>query len=422
MIKRTVVILTFCLLPVLSCHKEDQKEKPKGDLKIEIGLYVSVGEVNENLKSTQGTEDFKVVIYSSSGQEVLAFERASDMPEVIELETGNYYAAAYSDNNLPAAFENPYYYGKSGNFSIIPDNQQTIVINCELANTMVTVVYSDIVKSNYSDFSTKVTSAEGSLTFAKDETRAGYFKPLPLSIQASLTWQKPNGDYETRVLTGNISDPQPKRKYEIHVNAAAGGGSSTLMINLDVTSGPVEIVEIDETNPEPDSILESGDLLITEIMFDPTALPDADGEWFEIYNNTGHSVSLKNLVIEKNETDRHAITEKIILLPGAFQVFSRTENAVSGTAYVYGSGISLNNTGAVLSVSNYGTDGMDGSEICSVNYGAVDFPQATGASICLDPGSMNEQDAVSGLFWCVSGTAYSTGDLGTPGSINDDCD
>ena len=59
------------------------------------------------------------------------------------------------------------------------------------------------------------------------------------------------------------------------------------------------------TNNNPVSgILHTGDLLITEIMYDPV-YPGMilTGEWFEIYNNTGETIDLHHLVIRKNDTN-----------------------------------------------------------------------------------------------------------------------
>jgi hypothetical protein len=413
-----------CMMAILafSCHKEEPgREKPSGTLKIKVGLYISVGEVKENLKSTSGVEDFKVVIFNTDDQEVLTFEKASELPAEIRLETGNYYVTASSDNNLPAAFDNPYYYGRSDTFAITPGGQQSVVVNCELSNTVVAVIYSDQVRNNFSDYNTTVSSSAGSLVFNRTEARLGYFQPLDLSIRAVLTWQKPDGTFESKTLTGDIPDPQPKKKYEIHVDASGGEGMSMIVVNLGDTVLPVEIVNISDEPVNPDGIIGTGDLLITEIMYDPTSLSDTDGEWFEIYNNTGHSVNLQHLVISKNATDRHIITAAITLAPQGYQVFARTETAVSVDKYVYGTSIALNNTGAVLSISNYGTDGTDGAEICSVNYGGEDFPSASGASICLSPELMNALEEPLGTSWCVSTSAYITGDLGTPGALNDHC-
>jgi hypothetical protein len=413
-----------CMLVFLavSCHKDEPgRDKPTGTLNVKVGLYISVGEIKENLKSTSGTEDFKVIIYNTADQEVVAYDKASELPAEIRLETGSYYVTASSDNNLPAAFENPYYFGRSDTFAITAGGHQSVVVNCELSNTVVTVTYSDQVKNNFSDYSTTVSSSAGFLVFGKTETRPGYFQPLSLSIRAVLRWQKPDGTFENKTLDGSIPDPQPKRKYEIHVDAAGGEGMSMVEVNLGDTVIPVDIVDITDKPDNPDGTIGNGDLLITEIMYDPTALTDTYGEWFEIYNNTDHPVNLQHLVISKNTTDRHIITAAITMPPRGYQVFARHESAVTGDKYVYGTSITLNNTGAILSVSNYGTDGTDGAVICSVNYAGEGFPAASGASICLSPASLNSQDEPLGTSWCVSVSAYSTGDLGTPGAINDNC-
>jgi hypothetical protein len=413
-----------CMLAILafSCHKEEiGRDKPSGILRIKVGLYISVGEVKENLKSTSGVEDFKVVIYSTGDQEVLSFDKVSELPGEIRLETGSYYVTASSDNNLPAGFDNPYYFGRSDTFTITPGGQQSVVVNCELSNTVVAVIYSDQVKNNFNDYSTTVSSSAGSLVFNRTETRLGYFQPLDLTIRAVLTWQKPDGTSDSKTLNGTILNPQPKKKYEIHVDASGGEGMSMIVVNLGDTVVPVEIVNITDEPVNPDGIIKPGDLLITEIMYDPTSLTDTYGEWFEIYNNTGSPVNLQHLVLAKNTTDRHIITTAITLAPHGYQVFARTESAVSGDKYVYGTSISLNNTGAILSISNYGTDGTDGTEICSVNYGGEGFPSASGASISLRPEAMNAQEEPLGTSWCVSTSAYSTGDLGTPGALNDNC-
>jgi len=420
--KKPVLFLALILLAVFSCKKYELNEnKPTGKLKVEIGLYIAVGEISENLKSTMGSEDFKVIIYNAADEEIRAFEKASDMPDVIELETGSYYVAAFSDNDLPAAFDNPYYYGKSEVFTITPNDLQNVVVNCEQGNTAVSVVYSENVRNYFLDYTTTVSSSAGSLDFTKDETRTGYFRPLPLTICASLTLEKPDGSLETRILTGTIPVPMPKKNYEIHVDASAVGGTSMVAINLNESPIPVEIIQITEEGQLNGGDLGSGELLITEIMYDPTAQTDAVGEWVEIYNNTNRALNLKNLVIRKNDTESHIITDSISLLPGGYWVLARAESAVAGNKYNYGTDITLNNTGAVLSVSNFGTDGTDGTVICSVNYGAEGFPAASGASISLDPGSLNATDAATGTSWCISSSVFDTGDMGTPGAVNDNC-
>jgi hypothetical protein len=214
--------------------------------------------------------------------------------------------------------------------------------------------------------------------------------------------------------------------YEILVDASVEGGLASFQVMLDSSEVMVEVIEISDGSgilpPDPPvGDLAYGDLLITEIMFNPSALSDTEGEWFEIYNNSGQPVNLGNLILGRDDINRHTISDSIILQPGDYFVFERSDTATNFDGYNYGSGILLPNTGAILSIFNEGTETNPGTLIFSVDYGGAGFPSATGASIGLDPGLLNATDAVLGTSWCVAITAFTTGDLGTPGVSNDIC-
>jgi hypothetical protein len=416
-----VLFFVFIVACAIACHKDEpDPEKVKGTLALNVGLFISVNEVENNLKSTSAVEDFKVTIFNSSGTEVMNFERAADIPPEIPLDPGQYYVTAHSNNNLPAAFSNPYYFGESAVFTITSSQQQSVTVNCELANVMVSIIYSDQVKSSFTDFSTVVTTTAGSLTYIKDEIRIGYFQPLAMNINVSLTSSNGDGTFDVKTLTGNIPDPKPRRHYEIHVNALVDGTAAFL---INVTEGPdsVQIVNVNEGGTSLPGKIDAGDLLITEIMYDPAALTDAEGEWFEIYNNTENPIDLDQLVIRRNDTEHHVVSGTFMLGAHEYRTFAHSETTLAGDKYIYGSSLSLTNSGATLSLYNYGSDGTDGALIFAVNYGTAGFPDATGASISLSPVLLNAADAVIGTSWCISRSSYSTGDLGTPGIINDAC-
>lgn len=418
--------LMLCLMTIfiLSCQKDEViTHQSTGSLRIDIGLFIRVNEVNSQLKSTPLAEDLKVTIYKADGTEVMAFDSVLNMPDIIELETGDYYIEAYSDNNLPAAFENPYYYKLSDVFTISSNMQQTVLVNCELANTIVTVVYSDNIISSFVDYTTTVSSALGSLIYLFNETRMGYFQTLPLDIMVDLTYIKPDGSETSKIFSGSIPDPLANRHYEILVDASIDEGMATFQILLDETEVLMEVIEItDDSISQQSGLVGYGELLITEIMHNPLALSDTEGEWFEIYNNSDSVVNLQNLVLGRDDANSHIITDSIELSPGAYFVFTRSELATDASNdYIYGSDILLPNTGAVLSIYNEGTETEPGALIFSVNYGGDNFPDISGATISLSPIMNNAADAILGTSWCTSTSMYSTGDYGTPGFVNDLC-
>ena len=408
------------------CKKDNVKpvSRGPGQLQIEVGLEVNVGDVGGQLKSTKGVDEFTVIIYQGDGTEVISYENYSDVPAAIELEPGEYYVVAHSGNWNAAAFENPYYFGQSETFTINSGENRSITVNCELANCMVTLVYSQNILDNFTNYSTVVSTDAGSLTFVKNETRAGYFDPQPISIVTTLEYATGSGT-TTKILTGSIDNPAAKKHYEIHVDATIDNGTVGLAINLDESTDD-EIVEInDGGTPVVEGPIGYGDLLITEIMYDPSALADTEGEWFEIYNNSDNAIDLQNVVIRRDGEAKHTINTSLVLQAGEYCVLEKTVDATDPTGiitYIYGSALSLTNTACTLEIANYGTDGTNGSVIARVAYDeTTTFPSATGASIQLDPSHYDADEAQLGANWCESTSSYSTGDMGTPGVDNISC-
>lgn len=423
---KKLILILFFLFPlfIISCHKDEILSKMEtGKLFIDITSAIHVKELSSHLKAAPEIEDFKVTIFQSDGNEVMSFDSTSVRPDTIELPVGDYYVEAHSDNNLPAAFENPYYYGTSEIFTISSNTRHSVPVNCILANTIVSVSYSDELTSGFSDYTTTVWSVLDSLVFSRAEIRMGYFRTLPLEIRVDLSYQKPDGTDVSRSLYGSIPFPLANRRYEIFVDASINEGMAAFQIIMDSSEVVVEVIEITDSPGIPaGGALGYGDLLITEIMYNPTALSDTEGEWLEIYNNSDQSIDLQNLILGRDDANRHTITDPIVLLPGSYAVFERNDTASTApTSYTYGSDLLLPNTGAVLSIFNEGTESDPGPLIFSVDYGGVNFPEGSGASIILNPNMHNASEAVLGSSWCISTSTYNTGDLGTPGSANDAC-
>lgn len=421
--KKLFSLLALSLILANSCKKEDPEPQPEnGKLILEIGMSIYVDEIDSRLKSANAIEDFRVVIYNADGSEAMSFETLALMPDTITLAPGDYYVEAHSDNNLPAAFENPYYYGVSDVFSISSNSHQSVQVTCSLANTIVSVVYSDNVVNNFDDYSATVSTSLGSLTFAGDETRPGYFQTAPMDILVELSYLNPDGTQSNKTLSGNIPDPLPNRHYQVNVDASIDQGMATFQVLLDSSEVQIEYVELMEDTVIQEGAIAYGELLITEIMPDPSALSDTEGEWFEIYNNSDHTINLQNLILERNGSDVHTITESIELVAGEYYVMARSTTATDVVnSYVYGSDISLTNSGSIVAIYNEGTESTPGPLIFSVDYGATGFPSGSGASISLNPAMFNPADAVLGASWCLSSSVYNTGDSGTPGLMNDLC-
>ena len=170
-----------------------------------------------------------------------------------------------------------------------------------------------------------------------------------------------------------------------------------------------------------------GDLVITEIMNNPSPVSDATGEWFEIYNTTSTAIDINGWTLKDDGTNTHIIDSSngtTLVASGGYLVLGRSaDSAVNGGSpvnYEYGEGGHTLGNGSDEVVLLTPND----VEISRVDYdGGTTYPDLNGQSMQLDPSSINETDNDLGSNWCASTSSYGdgTGSLGTPGVANDTC-
>ncbi len=168
----------------------------------------------------------------------------------------------------------------------------------------------------------------------------------------------------------------------------------------------------------------AGDIIITEIMQNPNAVADSDGEYFEVYNTTGSAINLDGWTITDNGSNSHLITASVLVNAGDYVVLGKTTDmTINGNTpvdYAYGSDITLSNGDDEIILTSFA-----GTEIDRVEYdGGPVFPDpgtSDAASMNLNPTSLNATANDDGTNWCLSITAFGDGDKGTPGTANDVC-
>ncbi|MFK7934574.1 MAG: lamin tail domain-containing protein, partial [Saprospiraceae bacterium] len=164
----------------------------------------------------------------------------------------------------------------------------------------------------------------------------------------------------------------------------------------------------------------AGELVITEIMYNPTAVSDANGEYFEIHNITNAAIDLLQFLIQDDVTDSHTIPTSVTVPANGYVVLGKNDDMMAngGVAvdYVYGS-YNLTNSGDQIVLI------CGGAEIDRVNYDdGGDFPASSMGSIQLNPDNLNATENDMGANWCESTAEITTGgDLGTPGAANSVC-
>ena len=163
------------------------------------------------------------------------------------------------------------------------------------------------------------------------------------------------------------------------------------------------------------STLLPGQLVISEVIPDPSKVADTAGEWFELVNPLGVAVDLGGLVVESQRgsgVENFTIAGSLVLQPGEFAVLGANADsgANGGVAvdYAWGSAISLGNSNDFVRIRT-----ADGTTLVQVNWSSA----AAGKSLEVRGGTLPLIVAAD-LASTPAGTTYGLGDLGTPGAAN----
>ena len=171
----------------------------------------------------------------------------------------------------------------------------------------------------------------------------------------------------------------------------------------------------------------AGDLSITEIMTNPQAVIDPDGEWIELHNNTTGTITLNGLVLRSSDGDYHQVVSSSLLTVeagGFFVLGSNLEMDTNGYAPVdyQWSGISLSNETDDIEVYS---DATLGTLVDSLVWDdGFTMPDSAGASMMVDPANYSSTGNDDTNAWCPATLVWGsdpTADRGSPNEANELC-
>lgn len=218
-----------------------------------VKAATSVAESSAEKAIAPEIKDFTVHLWKSDNSFDKTWTSVEDLPTDAKYSTGSYEMELYYGDVSDEGFEKPYYYG-SCKFNVEDEETANPEIEATLANSMVSIVYTDAFKQYFTDYSAKVHSAGGTyIDFVKDETRAAYVKPGKVSFQLSLV--KSNGT-QLSLEPAAIDNAEPQTHYRVTFDVNGGDvGDAVLSVSFDDTTTvePIEISLSDEllTAPSP---------------------------------------------------------------------------------------------------------------------------------------------------------------------------
>ena len=226
-------------LALHSCHRPAAPAEGIGTLSVDMAQG---GDYIQTKASNTDVNEFIIDITRPSDGYVKHFDRFGDMPQVLELGSGNYTIAAQSPVTKQAAWDLPVY-GASADFSIVVGELTPVSLVATLQNMKVSFQLSENFKKELSNYTVTVTNAPSweaadpdvnTLVWADkaavDEGKPGYFSVAPLMVKVDA-YRAIDGSETHAALS--ITKVAPRDHHIIKLDARVTGSVSGISLVLD---------------------------------------------------------------------------------------------------------------------------------------------------------------------------------------------
>lgn len=292
---------------VSSCHEDINPWRGSGNGTIapNIGLNTSVESSKKNASRAAGdvtVNDLALTITSADGSYSNTWTSVADYDPETKFKVGRYTVEATYGNVQKEGFECPAYYGAQ-EIEVRENEATEVSLTATLANTMVSIDYTDDFKKYMTEWDATVRSTGGQYVyFSQNESRPGYFRPGDISVNVSFA--TPGGDAATLNVANFTAVARRHYHITVDLNNGTGSGSAILVIIFDeaLDRENVEIELNDDLfNAPAPTVTGAGDLtngsVYTHIVGDEWTTPlkvnvIAQGTMASVKLTT-HSASLK---------------------------------------------------------------------------------------------------------------------------------
>lgn len=194
-------------------------------------------------------DHFSVSLTKSDGTFTKTWTGVESFNRETAFAIGDYTLAAFYGDAESEGFECPFYKG-SADVHVSPGAVTDATVVATLANSMVSIRYTDKFNENFSDYSSSVqTEGHDWVVFAKSETRPAYIASSDVKVKVRLT----NDAGKTVEVVPAQFTAQPRHHYVVtlDVEETAGGLALDVVFDDDVVAETVEISLTDELFSAP---------------------------------------------------------------------------------------------------------------------------------------------------------------------------
>lgn len=221
-------------LPALlaSCSSDDFRgSDSEGSIRLQLAVDTQpVGSSSSRAELNDLTiDDLKIRLKAADGK-VREWNSKAEFEKEEKFAIGDYTLEAYYGQETDCGFEKPYVYGSTG-ITVHHGETTTATIEAALANSMVTVTYSENVSKFFTDYSVTLTGDNGPGVEYPVDVRPVYITPGKVQILFNYT----DGAGETIVGVTDFT-AEPAHHYRINIDINGGEiGDAVMKVSFDDT-------------------------------------------------------------------------------------------------------------------------------------------------------------------------------------------
>lgn len=246
------ILCSALALAMVGCADDNPWAVAEGEGGIRLELSASA-DVTDAIPAVRAEEtltapdvaDFGIRLEKNDGSYSKEWPKLADFQRENSFKMGSYVITAFYGDITDEGFEKPCFIG-SAPVTVLEGSTTSVSIEASLANSMVSITYTDAFKEFFSDYSAKVHSEGYSFVdFAKDENRPAFIAPGDVDLSVSIT------DQSGRNTTVQPAAFKAEARHHYHVTLDVNGGNvgnASLVVTFDDTMEAIENIEIDLTD------------------------------------------------------------------------------------------------------------------------------------------------------------------------------
>lgn len=235
--------LIAAALMLTACAKEELSRNGQGEVILGV-RYDTKTMVSQAMASKSGGQPaYTLSITDADGKKIRQYTQG-DLPSAMWLLAGNYTVEAVAGEDVEAAFDAPYYVGRTL-ISVAANQSAQESVVCRLANAKVSVAYSDDVRAAFSAFQTTIGPVTDKLLiFDQAAAQTGYYKTEAGTGATQLRWtfSATNRSGQSYMLEGDFT-AEPCTHYTLSFDIGAGGTPSEGGLTTGTIFGTITVEE-----------------------------------------------------------------------------------------------------------------------------------------------------------------------------------